>query len=76
MYGRPASRAIASASRILRAPAASKVPDCMVTFGHTFKFSFMSNPAVMAVSSLLDMPGVVQMRATFTPEHIEAMKVS
>lgn len=36
----------------------------------------MSNPAVMAVANILELQGIVQMRANFTPENIEAMMVS
>lgn len=49
------------------------VPDCAVTFGHNFQMTFMSNPAVMAVANILELQGIVQMRANFTPENIEAM---
>lgn len=52
---------------------AGVVPDCTVTFGHNFQFTFMSNPAVMAVANILELQGIVQMRANFTPENIEAM---
>lgn len=73
---RPAARQAAGlvGRSALRLAAAQPVPDCAVTFGHSLQFTFMSNPAVMAVSNILELQGVVQMRANFTLENIEAMK--
>eukprot|EP00746_Dinoflagellata_sp_MGD_P139657 gnl/MRDRNA2_/MRDRNA2_73084_c0_seq1.p1 gnl/MRDRNA2_/MRDRNA2_73084_c0~~gnl/MRDRNA2_/MRDRNA2_73084_c0_seq1.p1 ORF type:complete len:186 (+),score=36.66 gnl/MRDRNA2_/MRDRNA2_73084_c0_seq1:81-560(+) len=53
---------------------AQTVPDVFVTFGVEQQFRFVSHPGVMAVSKLLEMKGVVKMRATFTQENVDAMK--
>merc|ERR1719387_2639443 len=57
-----------------RVRCAEKVPDVFVTFGVEQQFRFVSHPGVMAVSKLLEMKGIVQSRATFTQENVDAMK--
>merc|ERR1711865_1119949 len=54
--------------------AATKVPDVFVQFGMEQQFRFVSHPGVMAVSKLLEMRMVSQMRANFTQDNIEKMK--
>merc|ERR1712151_1438748 len=53
---------------------AEKVPDVYVNFGLEQQFRFISHPGVMAVSKVLEMRTVTQMRATFTQENIDRMK--
>merc|ERR1719265_2068627 len=52
----------------------SKVPDVFVQFGMEQQFRFVSHPGVMAVSKLLEMRSVTQMRANFTTDNINKIK--
>merc|ERR550537_1768666 len=54
--------------------ACAKVPDVFVSFGMESPFRFISHPGVMAVSKLLEMRQVTQMRANFTEENVEKVK--
>mmetsp|Transcript_18018 Transcript_18018/g.38458 ORF Transcript_18018/g.38458 Transcript_18018/m.38458 type:complete len:171 (+) Transcript_18018:64-576(+) len=54
---------------------AEKVPDVFVQFGLEQQFRFISHPGVMAVSKLLEMRTIARMRANFTQENIEKMKM-
>lgn len=54
---------------------AEKVPDVFVQFGLEQQFRFISHPGVMAVSKLLEMKTITRMRASFTQENIEKMKL-
>eukprot|EP00933_Yihiella_yeosuensis_P055902 TRINITY_DN5485_c1_g2_i5.p1 TRINITY_DN5485_c1_g2~~TRINITY_DN5485_c1_g2_i5.p1 ORF type:complete len:182 (+),score=53.27 TRINITY_DN5485_c1_g2_i5:55-600(+) len=51
-----------------------KVPDVFVQFGLEQQFRFISHPGVMAVSKLLEMRTICQMRANFTQDNIEQIK--
>ncbi|CAD7968748.1 unnamed protein product [Amoebophrya sp. A120] len=42
--------------------------------GNTYAFHYLNHPGVMAISTLLEMKGIVDMRANFTQENIEALK--
>merc|ERR1719453_2809905 len=53
---------------------AQAVPDVFVQFGMEQQFRFVSHPGVMAVSKLLEMKMVTQMRANFTQDNIEKVK--
>merc|ERR1719453_1355484 len=53
---------------------AQKVPDVFVQFGLEQQFRFVSHPGVMAVSKLLEMRSVTQMRANFSQDNIEKVK--
>merc|ERR1719181_676562 len=53
---------------------AAKVPDVFVQFGMEQQFRFVSHPGVMAVSKLLEMRSLTQMRANFTEDNIEKIK--
>merc|ERR1719453_2417333 len=53
---------------------AQAVPDVFVQFGMEQQFRFVNHPGVMAVSKLLEMPYVAQVRANFTQENIEKVK--
>eukprot|EP00931_Biecheleriopsis_adriatica_P024349 TRINITY_DN1519_c0_g2_i1.p2 TRINITY_DN1519_c0_g2~~TRINITY_DN1519_c0_g2_i1.p2 ORF type:complete len:208 (+),score=72.83 TRINITY_DN1519_c0_g2_i1:73-624(+) len=53
---------------------AEKVPDVFMQFGLEQQFRFISHPGVMAVSKILEMRTIAQMRASFTQENIEKMK--
>merc|ERR1719326_424647 len=57
-----------------RCTAATKVPDVFVSFGMESPFRFVSHPGVMAVSKLLEMRQVTQMRANFTQDNVEKVK--
>eukprot|EP00930_Biecheleria_cincta_P040521 TRINITY_DN2775_c0_g1_i1.p2 TRINITY_DN2775_c0_g1~~TRINITY_DN2775_c0_g1_i1.p2 ORF type:complete len:208 (-),score=49.00 TRINITY_DN2775_c0_g1_i1:58-615(-) len=51
-----------------------KVPEIFMQFGLEQQFRFISHPGVMAVSKLLEMRTIAQMRANFTQENIEQIK--
>ncbi|CAE8601739.1 unnamed protein product [Polarella glacialis] len=53
---------------------ADKAPDVFVQFGLEQQFRFISHPGVMAISKLLEMRTISQMRANFTQENIEKIK--
>jgi len=53
---------------------AEKAPDVFVNFGIEQQFRFVSHPGVMAVSKLLEMRTITQMRANFTQENVDKMK--
>merc|ERR1712151_885491 len=54
---------------------AEKAPDVFVQFGLEQQFRFINHPGVMAVSKLLEMRTIARMRANFTQENIEKMKM-
>eukprot|EP00441_Pelagodinium_beii_P044683 CAMPEP_0197621206 /NCGR_PEP_ID=MMETSP1338-20131121/1824_1 /TAXON_ID=43686 ORGANISM="Pelagodinium beii, Strain RCC1491" /NCGR_SAMPLE_ID=MMETSP1338 /ASSEMBLY_ACC=CAM_ASM_000754 /LENGTH=180 /DNA_ID=CAMNT_0043190577 /DNA_START=62 /DNA_END=604 /DNA_ORIENTATION=- len=51
-----------------------KVPDIFMQFGLEQQFRFVSHPGVFAVSKILEMRTISQMRANFTEENIEKIK--
>lgn len=72
MFARSLRRAAAQAA-VAKKPA--EIPSCLAAHGHEFSFHYLSHPGVMAISQLLEMRGIVRVRASFTQENIDAMKV-
>lgn len=69
------SGALARSRPLSSSSAATAVPNCLCSHGKDWVFHYMNHPGVMAVSTLVELNGVVKMRANFTPETIDAMKV-
>lgn len=53
---------------------AEKIPDALCHHGHEFVFHFLSHPGVMALCTVLEMRGIVRMKANFTQENIDGMR--
>eukprot|EP00413_Alexandrium_margalefii_P047513 CAMPEP_0204606798 /NCGR_PEP_ID=MMETSP0661-20131031/59306_1 /ASSEMBLY_ACC=CAM_ASM_000606 /TAXON_ID=109239 /ORGANISM="Alexandrium margalefi, Strain AMGDE01CS-322" /LENGTH=176 /DNA_ID=CAMNT_0051618153 /DNA_START=68 /DNA_END=598 /DNA_ORIENTATION=+ len=54
---------------------AEKAPEVFMQFGLEQQFRFISHPGVMVVSKILEMRTIARMRANFTQENIEKMKM-
>jgi len=50
-----------------------EMPYCITKFGHEEQVHFVQHPGVLAVSRLLEMRWICQMRATFTPQQVIEM---
>lgn len=51
-----------------------EIPDVFCKFGNQNSIFFLSHPGVLSLSTLLDMPGIVQMKANFTQEDSDEIK--
>ncbi|CAD7948872.1 unnamed protein product [Amoebophrya sp. A25] len=74
MFARGALRRAASAAPSAGGQGAKVVPMSLCCHGNAYAFHYLNHPGVMAVSTLLEMKGVVDMRANFTQENVEALK--
>ncbi len=70
-----ARSAAAAAAKEAAAAPVKQVPMSLCCHGNTYAFHYLNHPGVMAISTLLEMKGIVDMRANFTQENIEALKV-